>query len=103
MMTRQTYRSSPIGLLTLVADDRGRLSRIEFGEASRNGDGVTRERDDTSPEGVLAEAVLQLDEYFAGIRRDFELDLAPKGTPFQLAVWDALLAIPYGATASYGD
>ena len=55
------------------------------------------------PEGVLADTVRQLDEYFAGTRREFELELAPRGTAFQLAVWDALLAIPYGATASYGD
>ncbi len=45
----------------------------------------------------------QLAEYFAGERTAFELPLAPTGTPFQRDVWDALLAIPYGETRSYGE
>jgi len=45
----------------------------------------------------------QLDEYFAGRRREFELPLAHPGTPFQEKVWNALLRIPYGATRSYQD
>lgn len=94
-MSTHVIRSSPVGLLTLEADNRNRLCRIAFGEPTGPSD--------SGPEGVLAEAVRQLDEYFAGTRREFELDLAPQGTPFQLAVWNALLAIPYGATASYGD
>ena len=43
-----------------------------------------------------------LEAYFAGDLRDFDLRLAPRGTPFQLAVWRALAAIPYGTTTSYG-
>jgi methylated-DNA-[protein]-cysteine S-methyltransferase len=99
-MSMHTVRSSPVGVLTLVADDRDRLCRIAFGEPASDFETPTRP---SEPEGVLAEAVHQLDEYFAATRREFELDLAPHGTAFQLAVWDALLAIPYGATASYGD
>ena len=45
----------------------------------------------------------QLGEYFAGKRREFDLDLAPYGTDFQLRVWQALRAIPYGAVRNYGD
>lgn len=45
----------------------------------------------------------QLDEYFSGRRREFELPLAHPGTPFQEKVWNALLRIPYGATRSYRD
>jgi O-6-methylguanine DNA methyltransferase len=45
----------------------------------------------------------QLAEYFAGKRREFDLDLAPVGTDFQLRVWKALRAIPYGAVRNYGD
>lgn len=45
----------------------------------------------------------QLDEYFRGVRADFDLLLGPQGSPFQLAVWAALLAIPYGETRSYGQ
>jgi methylated-DNA-[protein]-cysteine S-methyltransferase len=90
---------SPVGLLTLVVDNDDRLSRLEFAEDATNPDAATVGAHD----GVLGDAIRQLDEYFAGTRREFELDLAPQGTPFQLAVWNALLAIPYGATASYGD
>ena len=90
--------SSPVGPLALEADDRGRLARLAFGDAGDQ-QGVTED----APEGILAETVRQLEEYFAGSRREFALELAPRGTPFQLAVWDALLAIPYGATASYAD
>lgn len=58
-------------------------------------------RDDDEP--VLAETARQLGEYFAGVRRSFELPLAPVGTPFQLQVWGALRTIPYGETWSYGE
>lgn len=99
---RKAEWASPVGVLTLVADDRNRLARLEFPE-SPEASGPTPTPTDQIPAGVLTETVRQLDEYFAGSRREFELDLAPKGTAFQLAVWDALLAIPYGATASYGE
>ena len=52
---------------------------------------------------LTAEAFRQLDEYFAGTRRVFDLPLKPAGTPFQLRVWEALRRIPYGKTASYGE
>jgi methylated-DNA-[protein]-cysteine S-methyltransferase len=45
----------------------------------------------------------QLDEYFVGARTAFDLDLDPRGTPFQLRVWQALRAIPYGETVSYAE
>ncbi len=48
-------------------------------------------------------ARVQLAEYLAGRRRSFELELRPLGSPFQLEVWRALVEIPYGATASYGE
>lgn len=49
----------------------------------------------------LQAAKQQLQEYFAGVRTQFNLPLAPEGTPFQQAVWTALTTIPYGATCSY--
>lgn len=52
---------------------------------------------------LLKKAGIQLQEYFAGKRRSFDLPLAPEGTPFQQKVWKALLEIPYGETRSYGD
>ena len=60
-------------------------------------------------EYVLAETELvlnckkQLDEYFAGKRKTFDLPLAPKGTEFQQKVWNALTEIPYGETRTYGE
>ena len=52
---------------------------------------------------MLVAARTQLGEYFARERRAFDLPLAPTGTAFQTRVWTALLDIPYGETASYGD
>lgn len=52
---------------------------------------------------VIDEAKIQLDEYFAGARREFDVPLLFTGTDFQQKVWNALLAIPYGQTVSYGD
>lgn len=51
----------------------------------------------------LAAAAQQLTEYFAGSRRTFDVALDPVGTPFQLRAWEALRAIPYGHTMSYGE
>jgi methylated-DNA-[protein]-cysteine S-methyltransferase len=53
--------------------------------------------------GGFGAASAQLGEYFAGERTEFDLPLAPHGTPFQLAVWAELTRIPYGETASYGE
>ena len=52
---------------------------------------------------VLKETATQLEEYFAGDRKEFTVPLAPAGTPFRLAVWTQLTMIPYGSTVSYGD
>ena len=52
---------------------------------------------------VLDRAVSQLDEYFGGKRREFDIPLLFVGTEFQKTVWNALLAIPYGTTLSYGE
>jgi methylated-DNA-[protein]-cysteine S-methyltransferase len=51
--------------------------------------------------GELDEVCRQLDDYFAGRRRRFELRLAPHGTAFQQAVWQALQGISFGQTSSY--
>ena len=52
---------------------------------------------------LLRAAQEALLSYFAGERRDFDLPLAPAGTDFQRAVWEALRAIPYGRTRTYGE
>jgi methylated-DNA-[protein]-cysteine S-methyltransferase len=90
---------TPIGPLMLIADDDG-LRGIRF--ASKQ----SRVPEDDTPEPdhpVLVETVRQLDEYFVGERQEFDLPLRPVGTPFQLAAWRALRAIPYGRTVSYGE
>lgn len=56
-----------------------------------------------SETSLIKQAKNELDEYFKGKRKTFDLPLAPKGTEFQLKVWEALKNIPYGNTASYKD
>jgi methylated-DNA-[protein]-cysteine S-methyltransferase len=94
--------ASPVGPLLVAADEAG-LRLIEF--TSRPGATVPpREwRRATKPRGALRAALAQLDEYFAGRRRAFDLPLAPEGTPFQLACWRAVARIPYGATITYAE
>lgn len=58
---------------------------------------------DAKADRLLLRAAAELDEYFAGRRRDFTLPLAPRGTVFQQAVWKALRSIPYGQTRTYGE
>ena len=91
---------SPVGRLTLVASARG-LAAVLW-----ENDDPRRVRLGPAPEGEaqagIDRAEAQLAEYFRGERRTFELDLDMQGTPFQTAVWRALLAIPFGETRSYG-
>jgi len=91
-----TVYDSPIGPLTLIAGDAG-LSGLCFPEYAPALPEAERE-----PE-TLAEVTRQLDEYFAGTRQRFELQLDLHGTPFQLAVWEQLRALDYGTTVSYGE
>jgi len=88
---------SPIGPLTLCANGEDTaLVKIRFGGRTEPGDRLT----DTP---LLGRAAAQLEEYFAGRRREFDLPLAPEGTPFQRRCWQALCAIPYGRAHSYAD
>ena len=90
----------PVGTLSLAASDAG-LHAFEF-PANRHP--VRRDRDwREGDHPLLRRAQAQLDAYFAGTRRDFDLPLAPRGTPFQRQVWFALASIPYGGTASYAQ
>lgn len=91
-MRNQAWIDSPVGRLTLTEED-GALVELFFGE--REGVGLAT--------ALLEEAARQLDEYFSGVRRAFELPLRPAGTSFQQAVWRALMEIPYGETRSYRD
>jgi len=94
-----THVESPVGPLLLSADERG-LLLIRFAERGRPARPEPGWREDRGP---LSEATSQLERYFAGELREFDLRLAPEGTPFQLEVWNALRRIPYGRTMSYGE
>lgn len=90
---------SPVGPL-LIARKKEGFASIWF----QSGQGVLRADPGwiEDPKAVT-EAARQLEEYFGGLRMEFDLPLAPKGTPFQRKVWKALLRIRYGETVSYGD
>jgi methylated-DNA-[protein]-cysteine S-methyltransferase len=87
----QTTISSPVGSLALTVTDDGAVTRVAFGAGETN--------DDPRFEPL----VTQLREYFAGERTDFDLPLRQQGSPFEQRVWAALMEIPYGDTASYGE
>jgi methylated-DNA-[protein]-cysteine S-methyltransferase len=95
-----TTMPSPIGRLTLIGDGRA-LTAIFFARDDRLRSGPPKAW--IADDRRLRDARRQLDEYFAGKRTAFELPLALRGTPFQMKVWRALLRIPFGATASYGE
>jgi methylated-DNA-[protein]-cysteine S-methyltransferase len=89
---------SPVGELTLTATETA-LTGVYF-PTSRHGPPPIMSRVESE---VLARARQQLEEYFAGQRTTFDLPLAAEGSDFEHRVWDALRAIPYGATTSYGE
>jgi methylated-DNA-[protein]-cysteine S-methyltransferase len=98
-MACYTQIESPIGSLLLVAGEGG-LQSILFVHG--------RHAVKTDPAWIpdpapLQETVRQLRAYFAGELEDFDLALAPEGTPFQRGVWQKLCDIPFGETISYGE
>ena len=93
------YLTTPIGDL-LLAGDGNILSLVAFPDGAMRCD---PEPDWIYDEAPFAAARQQLTEYFAGVRKDFDLPLSLTGTEFQLRVLDELQRIPYGATTSYGD
>jgi len=97
-VTHFTHIDSPVGPL-LAVEREGRLCGLEFTDDGRPTPDAEWVQDDAPFEEVRR----QLGEYFGGIRRRFDLPLAIDGTEFQRLVWDALLEIPYGTTASYGE
>jgi methylated-DNA-[protein]-cysteine S-methyltransferase len=100
-MNIYTYVDSPIGPLLLVSDGVS-LTGVTMDPNDKPPAGLGEWREDASA-GPLPEAVRQLNEYFAGSRREFDLPLRFVGTAFQQTVWRALMDIPYGMTVSYGE
>jgi len=97
----------PLGPLCLAADTDGALVYLGFGARDPR-DRLLRALDPEADRLVLDARRLapirrQLEAYFAGRLRCFDLPLAPRGTPFQLRVWAELQRIPYGRTLSYGE
>jgi methylated-DNA-[protein]-cysteine S-methyltransferase len=94
-MTNTKIEPTPIGALRLVSSGDALV------ELSLPGTFINRSQSGADP--VLEEAAAQLRAYFSGQLRDFDLPLAPHGTPFQQRVWRALRQIPYGRTCSYSE
>jgi methylated-DNA-[protein]-cysteine S-methyltransferase len=100
-MNIYTYVDSPIGRLLLQSDGVALTGLHMEGPGCPALDAATWLAD--ADGGPLPLAAGQLDEYFAGKRRDFDLPLRLEGTIFQRRVWQVLTEIPYGATWSYGQ
>jgi O-6-methylguanine DNA methyltransferase len=90
-----SHMSSPVGVLLLVLSEGG-LVALEFGDAK-----VRAEWIESAEKTALV--TRQLEEYFAGRRRKFNVPLDLRGTDFQKRCWQELLKIPYGETRSYAD
>jgi methylated-DNA-[protein]-cysteine S-methyltransferase len=86
---------SPVGILEIRADEQGVISiRIVKSDNPDKQDATNR---------IIRKTCTQLDEYFVGKRKSFDLPLAPQGTDFQTTVWEKLQEIPYGKTVSYSQ
>lgn len=88
------YYRSPIGLIEIKGNEVGILSLFFIEDVEECLDEVNE---------IVSECVRELDEYFKGDRKNFDVKLIIKGTEFQNKVWNKLLLIPYGETASYRD
>ena len=98
-MMRFCEVSTPVGRLRIAGDEKG-LRSISFENPFHPAEPAG---DQPGTEEPFREVIAQLDAYFAGELRRFDLALAPEGTAFQREVWSALSDIPYGETVSYGD
>ncbi len=90
----KAYYNSPIGVIELVSDESSILE-LSFVEESG-------ETHDNAP-AILNNALTQIDEYFKGTRKVFDLKLCTRGTAFQENVWHQLTKVAYGRTATYGE
>ena len=95
MRTYSSYYQSPLGQLKIVCTDN-EVQAVVFVEENEV------DFDKTNHE-LLQACTIQLDEYFSGSRKNFDLPLQQSGTAFQQKVWDLLLQIPFGKTISYNE
>lgn len=101
MRIAHLYIDSPVGRLGLLASDTALLA-IGF-DNPKYGLNPGECGPENPDHPILKLAARQLKEYFDQLRTEFDLPLEPRGTAFQLQVWQALLGIPYGETISYGE
>lgn len=102
-MERLLYLETPVGRLGITASPDA-VTRIFFAREHQSvpsGRSVPEICTVETATPLLRQTVRELEEYFAGTRRDFTLPLSPAGTPFQQTVWTALRTIPYGQTRTY--
>ncbi len=97
-LTYFTILESPVGKLLLRGNGEG-LTGLDFQEGPHP---FKPKEDWIRDDARFVEIVNQLEAYFAGDLKEFDLPLAPRGTDFQMSVWKALRSIPYGETISYG-
>jgi methylated-DNA-[protein]-cysteine S-methyltransferase len=98
---RYTTWTSPLGDMILAASDAGLGGAWFVGQRHFAGTGAAWTRDATA--ATLRDAMHQLQAYFDGQLRTFDLPLDPCGTPFQRAIWRSIAAVPYGATTTYAE
>jgi methylated-DNA-[protein]-cysteine S-methyltransferase len=101
VFSRGTFEA-PFGVLTVVGSDLG-IRYVMFDNDAHPKPLERLHISDSEIHDSVNDAITQLDEYFNGARRDFELPLDLQGTEFQVAAWNALADIPFGRTASYGQ
>ncbi len=103
MNTRHAVIDSPLGELTLVADDTALIGLYFRHHWYRPAADTFGPRVDAKSDTLLSEARQQLTEYLAGDRRGFDLPTALRGNELQQRVWDRLATIPFGDTVTYGE
>jgi methylated-DNA-[protein]-cysteine S-methyltransferase len=92
--SRRGRLESPIGTVEVTVNDAAAVLSVSFVDQPVSG---------TETDEACSRALRQLEEYFRGERRRFELALEPEGTEFELKVWNQVRRIPYGATDTYGE
>lgn len=100
--TNARYRTAidtPYGTMNLAVDEDGTLIGVSLPNRAQAVNDIDFPRE---AQAGIREAIAQLREYFSGTRRDFDLRIAPAGSPFERSVWERLRSIPYGVTFSYG-
>ncbi|MEI6199527.1 MAG: methylated-DNA--[protein]-cysteine S-methyltransferase [Actinomycetota bacterium] len=99
--SRRTYEA-PFGVVTVVGSDLG-IRYVMFSDDAHPKPLESLQISDTDIHDSVNDAITQLEDYFNGSRREFDLPLDLHGTEFQVAAWNALAEVPYGHTASYGQ